>query len=60
MPNFFVDSNKQKAANEALARGEKDYMQTGLRAPASILPLQEVEKKQVIENLDPLDILWQD
>ena len=35
MPNFFVDNNKQKAANEALARGEKDYMQTGLRAPAS-------------------------
>ena len=35
MPNFFVDSNKQKAANEALARGEKDYMQTGLKAPAS-------------------------
>ena len=35
MPNFFVDSNKQKAANEALARGEKDYMQTGLKARAS-------------------------
>jgi len=35
MPNFFVDSNKQRAANEALARGEKDYMQTGLKAPAS-------------------------
>ena len=35
MANFFVDNNKQKAANEALARGEKDYMQTGLRAPAS-------------------------
>ena len=35
MPNFFVDSNKQKAANEALARGEKDYMQTGLKTPAS-------------------------
>ena len=34
MPNFFVDSNKQKAANEALSRGEKDYMQTGLKAPA--------------------------
>ena len=35
MPNFFVDSNKQKAANEALARGEKDFMKVGLRAPAS-------------------------
>jgi len=34
MPNFFVDSNKQKAANEALAKGEKDYMQTGLKTPA--------------------------
>ena len=35
MPNFFVDNNKQRAANEALARGEKDYMQTGLKARAS-------------------------